>query len=202
MNVICLPPYLENLLVVGPFYNKLEKLAEIVKWLPEYDCIIFNDGIAYTYDNIESIIYRTKVMDQLLETKKVIYNKGNIDCKIFNQLDWSNPQHLYLEHWLKDKPNLVSINLNDSYQLLITSGGIPPEIYSINKLYEKAVQASFTEHPHETYSGGLGYVISNQPYTKWAPKYYRYSVQMGNTIEGQVYALKVNKNGIHRTIIV
>lgn len=202
MSLLHLPVPFHNILVISPIYNKINKIQEIKKMSSEYDWIIFNDGITQPNDSRENIIQRMSIIDELIACNKAIYNIGNLDYLTRYQLDILNSQDLYIDRWLKDKPNLTVVNFDNSYQLLITSGGIPNHCQTIDQLVSNGTESSFTIHPHETYSGGLGYVISNQPYTKWVPKYYRYSVQIGNTIDGQVYALKINKYGIQRTLIV
>lgn len=201
MTIFTLPKSIQKLLVVGPVYNKTNKLDEIEKLLPEHDWIILNDSISFDNHNYHSIKSQTTRIDRLLATGKVVYNVGNIDLTIASQMDILNPDQLKIAQWIQNKSNVVVANFNGSFQLIVVSGGIPPHIVNYEQL-ENNLEVSFATHPHDTYTGGLGYVISNQPCTKWAPKFYRYSVQIGNTLKGQVYALKIDRNGVQRTILI
>jgi hypothetical protein len=201
MASLTLPKSLQKLLVVGPVYNKLNKIDEIEKLLPEHDWTIFNDSISFADNNISTVVSQIERMDQLLASGKVIYNVGNIDWTLANQMDILQPDQLRIAQWIQSKPNVVTANLDGSFQLIVVSGGIPPHIVS-HKQLDDNMEVSFVPHPHQTYTGGLGYVICNGPLTPWAPKFYRYSVQIGNTLEGQVYALQIDRNGVKRTILV
>jgi hypothetical protein len=201
MASLTLPKSLQKLLVVGPVYNKLNKIDEIEKLIPEHDWTIFNDSITFTNNHIPTLVSQLERMDQLLASGKVIYNAGSIDWTVANQMDILQPDQLKIAQWIQNKPNVVIANFNGSFQLVVVSGGIPADIISHEQLNDN-MEVSFVPHPHQTYPGGLGYVICNGPLTPWAPKFYRYSMQIGNTIEGQVYALQIDRNGVKRTILV
>lgn len=195
MVALTLPQTVRNVLIVGPINNKLDKLDAIEKLLPEFDWVVIN-GILSLDDYILSIDEQTlNRLDQLISTKKVVCNMSAPDLLVANR-DSSDT-----EQWIRSKPNVVLINFGGSFQCIVVHGGIPSHITSLDQL-EDNLEVSFAPHPHETYSGGLGYVIANTPVTKWAPKFYRYSAQLGNSVEGQVYAFKIDRNGIRRTILL
>src|SRR5271163_997978 len=185
MTALTLPQSLQNILVVGTIYNKLNKLDKIESLLPQYDWIVFNDSISFTDNNISSVVSQIKRMDQLLASGKVVYNVGNMDLTLANKMDIWDPDQLTIAEWIQNKPNVVMIDFDGSFQVVILSGGIPSHITHREQL-EDNIEVSFATHPHEIYSGGLGYVICNGPLTPWAPKFYRYSVQIDNTLAGQV----------------
>lgn len=201
MAIFTLPKSVQNLLVVGPIYNKFGKLKEVEKLLPEFDWVVFNDGITFNYTNLRGARQHMEMMDELLATGKVIYNVGSIDLTLANKMDILQSDQLWIENWIRTKSNVVVGDFNGSYRVIIVSGGIPSGITKLEQL-ENNTEVSFVPHPHETYSGGLGYVITNSPLTDLVPRYYRFSVQIGNTPEGRIYGLKVNRNGIYRTILV
>lgn len=191
----------QNLLVVGPIYNKLDKLKEIEKLLPSYDRIIFNDSITFGNHNHHSIKSQINAMEQLLVSGKVIYNVGNVDLVSANEMDMLKPRQAKIANWIYSKSNVVVADFSGSFRVIIVSGGIPSSITNYERL-DNNVEVSFITHPHETYTGGLGYVIANLPLTREEPKYHRYSAQIGNDKDGQVYALEVDRNGVQRTILL
>jgi hypothetical protein len=200
MATFTLPKTIQKLLVIGPVYNKLAKLDEVEKLLGQYDWIVFNDGITFYRNKIEEVIPQIDKMDQLLSSNKVIYNAGSIDITTASKMDILQSNQSKIEQWVRKHPNVVIADFGGSFRTIILSGGIPPNIIKLDQLNYPEV--SFITHPHETYTGGLGYVITNSPFTQWTPKFYRFSVQIGNVPEGHVYALEVDRNGIQRTILI
>lgn len=197
MVALTLPKSIQKVLVVGPINNKLDKLDVLEKMLPEFDQVVINGNSSFDDHNLSVAQQITNRLDQLISTGKVVYNTSGADLLFASKLDPSNP----IEKWIHDKPNVVLIDFGGSFQCVVVSGGIPSHLTTQDQLLDN-IEVSFAPHPHETYSGGLGYVICNSPLTKWAPKFYRYSVQLGNTPEGQVYAFKMDRNGIRRTILL
>jgi hypothetical protein len=201
MALLTLPKTVQNVLVVGPIYNKLDKLDELERMLPQFDWIIINDHIAsddYNHHVVETSI---KHRDKLLSTGKVVCNIGGEDLLYASKLDVLDPLQSKIESWLRCQPNVVLIDFGGSFRCLVMDGGVPPHITNIEQLTDN-IEISFAPHPHQTYSGGLGYVVCNAPSTRWAPRFYNYSAQIGNVPAGQVYAFKMDRNGIRRTILV
>ena len=201
MDLITLPKSLHNLLVVGPIYNKLSKLDELEKMLPNYDWIVINDSCATDQDNFPSIEMSIKRREKLLSTGKIVITVSRKDLVYAGSLNLSDSQQSKIESWFRAQPNIVLANFGESFRCLIVNGGIPSHISNIDELTNN-IEISFAQHPHEKYSGGLGYVISNTPITQWAPRFYAYSAQIANTIDGQVYAFHIDRNGIQRTILI
>lgn len=201
MALLTLPKSLRNLLVVGPIYDKLSKLDELEKMLPDYDWIVINDHISLDHHNHHSIETSINRRDKLLSTGKVVINISHADLVYASSLDLLDPLQCKIEGWLRARPNIVLADFDKSFHCLIVDGGIPPHISRLEELNNN-MEVSFIPHPHETYSGGLGYVVSNTPMTKGKPQFYSYSAQIGNTPEGQVYAFKMDRNGIRRTILL
>lgn len=197
MVALALPKSIQKVLVVGPIHNKLDKLDALEKLLPEFDWVVINGNSSFDNNTLSAAKSIVDRFSQLLDTGKVVYNVSGADILFASKLDPSDP----MEKWFRDKPNVVLIDFGGSFRCLVMDGGIPNHITSLEQLTD-STEVSFAPHPHETYSGGLGYVICNTPLTKWAPKFYRYSVQIGNTPGGQVYAFRMDRNGIQRTILL
>jgi hypothetical protein len=201
MTLLTLPKSIQNLLIVGPIYHKLDKLKIIERKLPLYDWIIINDSITCAGDNISSIKSQIAVMDQLLAGNKVIYNVGKMDLMTATKMNFLDRDQFQIAHWIRTKSNVVRVNFADSFQLLVMSGGFCSNINSYQQLNDN-LEVSFIIHPHQIYTGGLGYVVSNLPLTKSKPSYHNYSAQIGNTVDGEVYALEVNRNGVQKSILL
>ena len=186
--------YLQNLLVIGPIHNKLDKISSL---LDKYDLIVVNDGLTSIEDNI---INRLSIMDQLQSTGKVIYNVGRIDLTLANKMNIFQSDQLKIAEWIQSKSNAVLVDFYQSSQLVVVSGGIPPSITNHAQLSHN-IEMSFITHPHQMYNGGLGYVICNYPLTI-APEFHPYSVNIGNINLERVYALNINKDGIQDTLLL
>src|SRR5579863_6927188 len=99
MALLTLPKNLQNVLVVGPIYNKLGKLDELEKMLPEFDWIIINDHISSDHYHHSSVDSSIKHRDRLLSTGKVIYNIGGADLLYASTLDALDPIQSKIEGW-------------------------------------------------------------------------------------------------------
>lgn len=140
-------------------------------------------------------------MDRLLALGKVIYNAGRIDLTTTAQMDFMDHDQIQIAQWIRTKSNVVRVNFGDSFQLLVMGGGFSSNITNCEQLRNN-LEVSFITHPHQTYAGGLGYVVSNLPLTTSKPSYHNYSAQIGNTIDGDVYALEINRNGVQKSILL
>lgn len=193
MAIRHLPLFSENLLVIGPMYGNIPNVD-----LSLYDYVIFNDGITYSQKDLS---LKISAMNKLLHTGRVIYNTGNIDLSTANSMDILQPEQLQTAEWILQQPNIIIVDFNKSFQIIIVSGGIPSYITYLDQLSNN-IEASFITHPHETYTGGLGYVITNLPYTQSSPTYYRYSTQLGSNSKDKIWGVEVTKNGIRRKILL
>jgi hypothetical protein len=201
MVALALPKSIQKISIVGPIYNDLEKLPEIEKLLPDNDWIIFNDSISFARDNLPAVVASLNRMDQLLATGKVVYNAGCLDLQFASNLDVLDPVQLRIERWIRTKPNVVIANFNHSFQCIVVSGGIPPNVVKLEQLMDN-LEVSFAIHPHQTYSGGLGYVVCNHPTADLLPAYFPYSAAIGRAPLGRLYALQLDRNGVRRSILL
>ncbi len=203
MSAITLPIISGKILVVGPIYDKIDKLSVVEKMISQYKYIIFNSGLCYP-SNIDKIKLRIQRIQSLIDKNKIIYLAGRTDYTILKSLTKDNKN---IVEWINNKPNIAIINF-PNYTVLIVDGGIPITIKSISDLKEN-IEVSFisqiNEIPwHLSYNGGLGYVISNNPLTNNCPKYYNYSMQLGSSYseESSVYAQEMDEIGLKQTILL
>lgn len=188
-----------NILVIGPMYNQTDKIRSLFNYFNFYQLIIINGNICYPFEqNIEE---RISLIDKLLESKKAIYVAGDLDYQM-------SLQNNKIENWLKDKPNLVSVEFCNSTRLNVVCGGMLPN-YKLEDLYsnlEIVFIAKVGGTPwHHKYGGKWGYVISNNPLAEdKEPEFFNYSARLGNKfkINNKIYAQEVGEYGLKKTILI
>jgi hypothetical protein len=202
MTALIIEKAIRKLLVVGPIYNQTNKLSRVKELMPNYDCIVFNGGLSYPYDDIQEVKNRIDQMNELLISKKVIYIAGRYDLLLLKETEDTK-----VSQWISNMCNVVLVNF-PTRSVLITDGGIPYGTSSKGELFdnlELSFVSQYQDKPwHQSYNGGLGYVISNNPLTSRAPQYYSYSMQLGNLYskEVAVYAQEVDEVGLKQTILL
>ncbi len=198
---------MNKVLVVGPIYDKMEKLHNAINMIPYYDHIIFNGGLCYPNNNPLEVIDRLSQMDKLIKTKKVIYNVNAYDLicakEFYNKKDYSE-----IVNWVWSKPNVVILNFSTlQTTTIVTGGGIFPSMNQSNLMNN--LETSFISKIngiswHQLYGGMCGYIISNNPLTFKEPQFHRFSAQIGNDYgpETQVYAQELDGLGLKKTILL
>lgn len=201
MSVLALKYFNQKLLVVGPLYDQIDKLSKHPAWFSNYDQIVFNGNLCYPNQDLGQVRDRIKIMDQYLQSPKVIYNLGDQDLILMKRL-WESGETPDILHWLKNRSNVVMIDFAISQStLIITGGGVTPKM--VRAGLQVNLETSFVSYLggrpwHELYGGGSGYIIANNPLTQNSPKFYNYSVQIGTTYspETTVYAVEAHSRGM------
>jgi hypothetical protein len=202
MPSIFLPKMSGKILVVGPIYDKIEKLAVVEKMIPQYNTIIFNGGLCYPSDDLSKVSHRISEIQKLMDHHKVIYLAGRSDYLLLETLD-----DVLISNWIRMRPNIALVAFPNR-TVLITDGGLPSTVKNskdLNNNLEVSFISKIKEKPwHQSYNGGLGYVVSNNPLTSEYPQYYSYSMQLGNSYgpESKVYAQEINEMGLKQTILL
>jgi hypothetical protein len=186
MTALLLPKPLQRILVTGPIHNKIEKLIDLQS---NYDWIIVNGGLDYSNN--------WQLIKQL---SKCIYVAGRNDLLLMTQT-----QNFEIVDWVRACYNVVVADFPDR-TALVMDGGIPPEVQTRSQLVDN-LELSFVSYldnkPWQlSYNGGLGYVISNNPFTKNPPHYFNYSMQLGSLETDKVYAQEVDGIGLKATILL
>jgi hypothetical protein len=186
-----------KILVIGSIYDKINKLSNLDK---DYDLIIVNGNICYPYDNIKQIEDRICLFQHL--PNKFIYNLGNHDLEFLAKTKSDE-----IKNWLSSKSNVVIINFKNQTRLIVLNGGVSPKMTKQD--LDNNIEVSFiskidNEAWHSLYGGGYGYIISNQPFTNEAPKFYKYSAQIGSLYDKdtKIYAQVVDQYGLKETILI
>lgn len=194
-----------KILIVGPVYDRLDKLKNAASLIDKYDFIIFNGNLCYPHDNLFLVQDRIDIMNYLISTKKVIYNLGNYDYQLINEL--SPDANPYIRNWLESKPNVVIFNFISQTSLIITCGGVLPKISKkdLNDNLEVSFISKIDKKPwQEFYGGGYGYIVSNNPLTSNPPEFYNFSAQIGNVYSPNVnvFAQEADQFGLKKTILL
>ncbi len=200
----------QKILIIGPAYNKFEKLLKIRELIQDYAYIIINGGLYYRFDDLKEFKRRIEFVSDLLQTHKVIYNMCGEDLLLIEGLLVDIPKNIvdwYIDTQGKYRhPYITTINFVNSNKLTIMAGGITPKMTQ-NKKYEIS-EVAFVDKIngqswHDLYNGSLGYIISNNPLSEEDPKFYRYSAQIGNKPETNIlYAQEADQFGLKRTILL
>jgi hypothetical protein len=200
MPAFVLPPQFHKILVVGPLYNNINKLARLEKNASQYDWIIFNGGLCYPPYDIEEIKLRITKMKEFITKYRSLYLVGRFDYLLLTQT-----QDHELEHWITNSFNVALIDFPNR-NIVVVDGGIPNSITKRIELFNN-LEVSFTCHInnqpwHQDYNNRVGYVISNNPLTHKPPQYYLHSMQLGNryNTEANTYAVEVDEIGLKKTI--
>jgi hypothetical protein len=195
----------QKILVVGSIYDRIELLQNNQKLLDEHDLIIINGNICYPNDKLARIENNIDVVNDLMKSGKMIYNLGNQDLLLMKELEETN-RNFNIVKWLKSKSNVIMIEFVSQYNLIITNGGITPKMKK-NDLYDN-LETSFVSNIenkpwHHWYGGGYGYVISNNPLTQMEPKFYNFSLQLGNEYSSKnTFAIQIGQYGVGQTFLL
>jgi hypothetical protein len=200
MVALILEKFQKKLLVVGPIYDKIKILQSQQELWDQQELVIFNGNLCYPNDNLDQVEARIEMMEKLLQSGKFIYNVGHQDLLLMKQLEQNN-QYSEIVAWIKNKYNVIQINFLNQYNLIITNGGLTSEMKKsdLQNNLETSFVSNIDGQPwHHWYGGKYGYVISNHPLTQEPPRFYNFSLQMGNTYHDKnlTYATQIGQYGV------
>lgn len=201
MPASLLPQPLRKILVVGAIYDQIDKLSALSGMIPRYDWTIFNGGLCYPSGDLEQVRQRIFTMNLLIsQTQKVIYLAGRSDYVLYHDLEEKDKD---IGDWIRTRPNVLMADF-ESRSVLVMDGGLPRNVENRMVLQDN-LEVSFISGVdgkpwHQWYTGGLGYVISNNPMTSKKPQYYNHSMQLGCT--SALYAQEVDEVGLKQTILL
>jgi hypothetical protein len=202
MVALTVKNYKQKILIVGPIYDQWSVIAANQNILEQHQLIIFNGNLCYPNHDLTAVAQRIELMDQYLKPQKAIYNLGDQDLLLMKKLHRTREANDILQ-WLQSKSNVVMIGFDTQSKLIITGGGLTPEMtpQDLQDNIETTFVSNINNKPwHQGYGGAYGYIVSNNPLTKAYPQFYNYSVQMGNSYQEKtpVYAIRAGRHGIGR----
>lgn len=192
-----------KILVVGPIYDKIEKIDRILHLEKNYDLVIINGSLCYPNSDETETENRIKLFnDKIFNNPKILYNLGRYDWIFARQY----PDHT-ISKWIANKSNVIIIEFQNQSTTIITNGGVTPQMDRAKLMNN--IETSFVSYIngipwHKKYSGRYGYIISNNPLTFSEPQFYPFSMCLGNKYgdETQVYAQEVTPLGLEQTILL
>lgn len=201
MPGLILPHPFHKILVVGPLYDKIDKLSYLENKTSEYDWIIFNSGLCHSSNEDDQLNQRIIKMKDFIKKYKAIYLVGRSDYLML-----AKTKNIELENWINISYNIVFLDF-PTRNVVIVDGGIPitttKRIELFNNLEVSFISRTKEKPWHDDYDGRMGYVISNNPLTNDYPKYYRHSMQLGNfNNSNNVYAVEIDEIGLKKTIML
>lgn len=202
MPGLLLPGPFQKILVVGPLYDKIEKLAKLEEIALEYDWIIFNSGLLYPSHDLDQVKERIEKLREFIVKYKAAYLVGRTDYTLMAQTRDKD-----IEHWVNGSYNVAFADFT-SRGVVILDGGIPESVSKRGELFTN-LEISFVSQIngkpwHDSYNGRVGYVISNNPMQEHIPVYYKHSMQLGCTYgpESPTYAIEVDEISLKKTILL
>lgn len=205
MNPQGLKVFDQKILVVGPIYDQIDKVSNRINWISQHGIIIFNGNLTYPHDDLSQVRERIKIMDDWIQSGKVLYNVGDQDLILMKKL-WDAREAPDIQAWLRGRSNVVMINFAKTQSnLIVTAGGVTPQmrLADLQDNLETSFVTRIGGRPwHELYGGGLGYIVANNPLTESQPKYYNFSLQIGNAYSPNVkiYAAHIQSLGVKEII--
>ncbi len=152
-----------ELFVVGPIYNKIDKLPLIEKFA-EDKTIVFLGDVSYPNDSFGKISERIGLLRSFCDAKRCFYVLGDKDLLYMKQIVNS---HADTHDWLSQQKKALRFSFANNTNLVIVHGGILPSHKDWKELQtdpESSFVTNFNEKPwQESYDGRFGYVISSHP---------------------------------------
>lgn len=159
----------KNLLVVGPLYNKLEKLYAIEPLVKDNSIVVLLGDICFPYEKYSDVPSRIEQMKLFMEGKDAHYVLGDKDL-VYMQKTFA--AHADTHDWLAVQPLAVRFVFENQTSALVVHGGILPRHTTWGEISDDLEISFITNVPtinkpwHRVYNGRFGYVLSSHPATK------------------------------------
>jgi len=155
-----------ELLVVGPIYDKVEKLPLLSK-LVQDKLVIFLGDACYPYKSIPEAVARLNELRSFIEENKALYLLGDKDLVFMKKICNSNVDTY---DWLSSQRKALRFSFNNGSNVLLIHGGILPRHSTWNQAQTDTESAFVSQNKetgknwHEEYDGRFGYAISSHTY--------------------------------------
>jgi UDP-2,3-diacylglucosamine pyrophosphatase LpxH len=191
----------ERILVVGPIYDKIDKLYAINDLCQKDDIVVFLGDIAHPYQNTIDIMKRITTLMTFCEGKNTHYILGDYDFIFKNKASSSN---LDACDWFARQLLGVRFTYANDTNILVIHGGILAKHKKLEDL-EQDPEISFVKNWHTKYDGRFGYVVASHPAAKNNKiKTYNYSASLDTLCyESNVLAVQaINNKGLGETFYI
>lgn len=195
----------QRLLIVGPIYNRTDKLAALEKFYNPGDILVFIGDIAYPYKYFSDVTKRIHELQGFAEGKKFFYILGDKDLLFMKQTYTS---HADTYDWFNQQTIAIRFTFENNSSVLVLHGGIMMKHKILEEL-NGDLELSFVNNLpdskknwHKNYDGRFGYVVSSHPANKKnKPEMYNYSSSLDtNCHESNILVVQeLNDKGVVET---
>lgn len=168
-----------NVVIVAPIYNKIDKLVKIENIISKNTILILNGDVCYPYENIQEIENRIKTLNAFIEKYSAYYLIGNKDLLCLSDNKYNN----FIKKWIDKQKLTLTIKFNNNTITTILHGGITESMKSfedLNNLEVCFVNKIDNRLWHESYNGRFGDIISSNPNSKDGIKFFNHSISLDN----------------------
>lgn len=168
-----------NVIIVAPIYNKIDKLAKIENFISKNTILILNGDVCYPYENIQEIENRISVLDAFIKKYSAHYLIGNKDLLYLSNNKYNN----FIKKWVDRQKLTLTIKFNNNTTTTILHGGITKSMKSFDDL--NTLEVCFVDKIdnklwHEYYNGRFGDIISSNPNSNEGIKFFNHSISLDN----------------------
>lgn len=198
----------KSLLVVGPLYNKMDKLFALTPLIKEDSIVVFLGDIAYPFNKFSDVPPRIETIKTFMEGKDCHYVLGDKDL-IYMQKTFSSSADTH--EWLSKQSTAIRFMFDNGTSVLAVHGGILPrhttwgEVNSDLEISFITEVTSIKKSWHKLYNGRFGYVVSSHLANKDNKvEIHKHSISLDtNAHESDVVAVQeFTKNGLGQTFYI
>lgn len=159
----------KSLLVVGPLYDKLDKLYALNTLITKDHIVVFLGDICYPYKTYSDVPSRINIIKTFLENKDAHYVLGDKDLVYMQKTFASNAD---TSDWLALQPTAIRFMFENQTSALVVHGGILPRHTTWREITDDLEISFINNIPtinkpwHKIYNGRFGYVLSSHPASK------------------------------------
>lgn len=194
----------KTLMVVGPLYNKLDKLSALENLLDDSKVLVFLGDTCFPYEKHSDIAPRIDKIKSFMESKDAHYILGDKDLiymeKTFNSTNYNS--------WLSFQHTAIRFMFDNQVSVMVLHGGILPQHTTWDEVsgdLEIAFISNFKQinKPwHTSYNGRFGYILSSHPANKNKDiEKYTHSISLDTDAyeTDKVAVQEYSKNGLGKT---
>lgn len=158
-----------NLLIVGPLYNKTNKLSQLEQMIKSNHTVIFMGDTCFPYEKFSEVSSRLNEIKSFMENKNAHYILGDKDLLYMNKTFSTDAEN---HKWIISQQVAIRCMFDNQTSVLLTHGGIWPKHTTWDELTRDFEIAFISNLPevkqpwHKGYNGRFGYVISAHPGNK------------------------------------
>ncbi len=156
----------QELLVIGPLYNKVDKLPLLEKHA-KGRLVVFLGDIGYPCVTFNDVSERLKAVRGFIDGKRAFYILGDKDLSYMKKVYGSNADTY---DWMSLQRKALRFSFANNSNVLVVHGGVLPTHKTWNEV-QNDVESAFVSYLkdtettwHHSYDGRFGYVISSHTY--------------------------------------